>query len=236
MNGEKVRRVLWTGGLDSTFRVCWSLLVDRVDVQPIYVIDPERRSTQRELETMSKMRGLLETRVTAKLLPTVIYNRADFPVPSHIQRAFEKIRRKVHIGSQYQWLAAVAEALGWKDVEMCLHLEAAGTAPWKDLVFAEWPSPELRDSEEAQLFRYWSFPLLHLTKTEMLEEARRHGFEDILRMRWFCHRPVGSLACGRCAPCRQARQEQATLGVKFAPAPILWLHRTLERSGLLTSS
>ena len=32
--------IFWTGGYDSTFRLCQLLIVERVMVQPVYISDP----------------------------------------------------------------------------------------------------------------------------------------------------------------------------------------------------
>ena len=49
---KKIVNLLWTGGWDSTFRLCQLILVKRKNVQPYYIIDNKRKSLQKELITM----------------------------------------------------------------------------------------------------------------------------------------------------------------------------------------
>ena len=52
MNNEnKVCKILWTGGWDSTYRIV-ELFREQIQIQPIYCCDPSRGSMQREIETM----------------------------------------------------------------------------------------------------------------------------------------------------------------------------------------
>ena len=39
-----IKKVLWTGGWDSTFRVLYLVLVEKCQVQTYYIIDPFRWS------------------------------------------------------------------------------------------------------------------------------------------------------------------------------------------------
>lgn len=220
------RRVLWTGGLDSTYRVCHLLLVEKVDVQPIYVIDTARRSTVRELRAMVKIRKLLEKRSSeGQLLPTKILLRDEYQVLSSHKRMFDSIRQRAHIGGQYLWLAGIAEAEAWQGVDLSLEKLPDGPREMEKIIFRRPHEPELSGEEEAQLFRYWNFPVIHLTKEQMLAEARSHGFEDVLRLRWFCHSPIHKKACGVCRPCQIARNDGITESAEFVPAPLRWFVR-----------
>lgn len=53
------------------------------------------------------------------------------------------------------------------------------------------------------------FPLVERTKADLWEDARRRGFDDLLAMTWSCEGPgdrgvLGLMAepCGECTPCR----------------------------------
>ena len=48
------RKILWTGGWDSTFRVI-ELSRKNVVIQPIYVLDSGRKSTDYELKAIDKI-------------------------------------------------------------------------------------------------------------------------------------------------------------------------------------
>ena len=45
-----------------------------------------------------------------------------------------------------------------------------------------------------------------ITEQEMLANIRAWGYEDIMAMIWFCHRPIHGKPCGMCHPCQQKMQ------------------------------
>lgn len=205
-------QLLWTGGWDSSFRLMQLLLVEQRPVQPIYVVNLTRRSLRQELQTMTAMRRELSSRTADPwlMLPTQLVLLGEFPVRSDLTALEGRIREQAWIGSQYSMLARVGEALGWQDVELCMEAFEGGASDLQRLLFR--PEGGLSDAPAAALFRCWSFPVLHLTKAQMGEVAREHGFYDLLLRRWFCHDPVVGRPCGRCRPCQLANRE----GVEFA--------------------
>jgi hypothetical protein len=205
-------RVLWTGGWDSSFRLLQALLIERRPVQPIYLVNPDRDSTLHEIRAMEAIRSGVTARLDDPdmLAPTEVHVRTHFSISRELVTAHDLIAGRIHIGSQYLWLAAAAEALDWYGVELSLERWEEGLSPLQRVVFDE--RGELNGSPESQLFRYWSFPVLHLTKNEMAGIAREHGFLDLLSSRWFCHIPFRGKPCGLCRPCRLAHRE----GVRFA--------------------
>src|SRR5690606_27941094 len=52
-----------------------------------------------------------------------------------------------------------------------------------------------------ELFKYFRFPLFDKTKRQMRAEAAAAGFDELMALTWFCHRPVRGEPCGRCNPC-----------------------------------
>lgn len=221
-------QLLWTGGWDSSFRLMQLLLVEGRAVQPIYILDTGRASTLHEVRAMNQIRAALLPRLpdASLLAPTRVLVAAEFPPTLEMQRAREEILESAWIGEQYVWLAGVAETLGWQGVELCLlDLDTAGppgTSGWKSVVF-KGPG-ELREGAAPQLFKYWSFPIMHLTKPRMRELAREQGFLDVLARRWFCQDPLAGRACGRCRPCMYSNTD----GIEFAPRPVV-LGRALLR-------
>lgn len=193
-------RLLWTGGWDSTFRLLHLLLVQGRAVQPIYVVNPERASAMLEVRTMEVIRAGVLDRVADRslLAPTQVHLWADHPPTDQLREAYDAIAAHEHIGIQYLHLAAVAEALGWEDVEM-------------GVISADrWGARS--GGPGSTLFRRFAFPVLDLPKEAMGRIAREHGFYDLLVQRWFCQTPLWGLACGVCRPCRMANRD----GVRFA--------------------
>ncbi len=219
-------RLLWTGGWDSSFRLMQLLLVEGRPVQPVYVIHPERTSTLLEVRTMETMRAAITARMPdpSLLAPTEVRVWTHYP-PSAEQRAlFEAIAARAPVGKQYLHLAAVADALGWEGAELCMQAHDDGPTPLHEVVFVD-DRGTLNGSPESALFRYWSFPVLHVTKPEMAEVAREHGFLDVLLQRWFCQSPLLGRACGVCRPCQVANPD----GVRFAPRPAVVARQAYRR-------
>jgi len=68
--------------------------------------------------------------------------------------------------------------------------------------------PKFKGMNEYVLFRYFSFPIIRITKMQILAMAKEQGWEEIMYMTWFCHRPTYSMKpCGKCEPCLQTIQE-----------------------------
>lgn len=210
--------VLWTGGWDSTFRLLQLLLVEKRSVQPIYVLDPVRYSMNRELDTITTISGVARERLDpgVTLYPTKILLKSDFPEVQELKERYISMRNRFHVAKQYYWLALIAENQQWTSVELCMERFPAPS----DLQYAifndiEGENPTLNDSWEAELFKYWYFPLITTRKTEMKTFAEKHGFIDILQKRWFCLRPVRGKCCGICRPCKMAIEAKATDNVEF---------------------
>lgn len=107
--------LLWTGGLDSTFRL-WELSRHEVDVQPYYIIDPTRGSIPQEKRAMEKVLGLLRNNSATK----ANINDVEFIEFSSIQPD-EKITKSWkffndwnQLGTQYDYLARFAKQKGIK--------------------------------------------------------------------------------------------------------------------------
>ena len=219
----RVHEVLWTGGWDSTFRVVDLVLTHGAVVQPLYVLNPDRRSAIDEVRAMRRIRGRLAPRLAdpGALRPLRIYAKDDYPVPKHVATRYAALRRRARTGSQYLWLAAVAEHHGWSGVELSITREDPPGGLHR-AVFARPGTADatLREDDHARLFAPWAFPLLAHTKAELGGLARDRGFEDLLLLRHFCFDPVLGRACGRCHPCRTARREGTTEGVRFASPPL----------------
>lgn len=53
-------RILWTGGWDSTFRVLDLVLNKKKNIQPYYILDERRASTEIEIATMEKIKEMMK--------------------------------------------------------------------------------------------------------------------------------------------------------------------------------
>ncbi|MCZ2836024.1 hypothetical protein [Modestobacter sp. VKM Ac-2985] len=201
LHDEDRVKLLWTGGWDSTFRLLQLTLIEKRPAQPIYVIDVGRNSLRNEMLAMQAIRKALLPRLEdpSLLAPTLVVFGDEHPPPPHVVELGDLIRSQVKMGAQYTFLAGVAEGLGLRDVEMSVETPDMTAGYWVELVFSE--PPQLRDTPEAALFKYWRFPITHLTKADMADIAREHGFLDLLELHWSCFDPLGGRPCGVCRPC-----------------------------------
>lgn len=213
--------LLWTGGWDSTFQLMRLLLDYRRTVRPYYLVDDTRASTSIEMETMDALRERLALEypeASARLLPTHYMRVAELSPDPEIEAAFGRIVRRTFMGDQYAWLARFCRQHGVDDVELSVerteHGAHAVLAPFLEEVDSGrgYPtfvfSPSLRDTDEYQVFRQFSFPLFDTTKLEMAEVVRARGWSGPMGMTWFCHRPrADRKPCGCCNPCLYAIEQ-----------------------------
>ncbi|MGH2993062.1 MAG: 7-cyano-7-deazaguanine synthase [Solirubrobacterales bacterium] len=207
--------LLWTGGWDSTFRLIDLLLARKRRVQPHYILDASRRSTDHELRAMTELRDLLERRDAAvrhRLRPTHFRDLREIRPDVRIHRAFERLRGRRFVGLQYEYLARFAHEQGLEDLEVAIHWEADGpdlrsiqhcvTATVTDAGRSFRLDTTAAGAAERAVFGRFSFPLYELTKLDMQRIAEERGVADLMELTWFCHRPRrdGS-PCGSCIPC-----------------------------------
>lgn len=205
---------LWTGGWDSTYRVLQRALLDETSVRPCYVVDRDRRSTGKEVDTMN---GLLKTlkshhpEVFARIEPPRYIALQAIPPHAEIQDAWRHLCDAYDIGTQYGWFARLAEAADWTGVELAVY----GGGRLRPM-FGDHIQPHVRpdgrttwtlgpDAPEPQrlLFGRFAFPFWELSKREALEQAGREGLTEILDDNtWFCFNPQDGKPCGTCRPCR----------------------------------
>lgn len=204
------RLVFWTGGWDSTFRVLDLVLIHGISVEPWYVVDDGRKSTEHELKAMEEIRRLASGRsAEGFLLPTRYLRARDVEPDIDLRRKFRKLKNERDVGDQYLWLAEVAKQWEVCGIEVCVqHNEdfafLLGGRPVKDKIYSvNGFQPEIKEELPESLFNYFSMPTLAVSKAWMHEYAKRHGFADVLDKTWFCHSPTRrGEPCGFCAPCK----------------------------------
>ena len=208
---SKTAKVLWTSGWDSTFRVI-DLYKKGATIQPIYVFDDNRASSQKELETITLLTTLIEGRYKnsgGKLLDLKVIKRKDIPKNAILKLAYKVLKSKHHIGRQYYWLALLATK--YKALELSINnndlfnffLIGKTITIEEDVLGKNWKiNPKKTDFFTRQIFENMKFPLIHLTKVEMKEIAEKEEFIDIMNQTWFCHDST-TKPCGKCNPCKQ---------------------------------
>lgn len=214
-----MKNVLWTGGWDSTFRILELTILKKETIQPHYIMDPGRLSTPFELKAMEQIKELMIstfpfTRESIK--PTIIIRKDDIPPNERITKDYHALVSISDLGSQYEWLGRYADANGLNDLELCIHADDKASnfinssvlkvEEANDSYFML--SPADRKYPELAIFQYYHFPILNMSKLEMGEAAKIHGFDHIMELTWFCHNPQkDGTPCGTCNPCVYTRNE-----------------------------
>jgi len=215
---EEDVHLLWTGGWDSTFQLLRLLLEYRRPVIPYYVVDGARASSDIELRTMDAIRASIARRdpAAARLLrPTRAFELAGIAPDADLAATFARVARAHFIGPQYEWLARFCRQHGLQDLELCVHRDDRAHGVVAPVATACTPRgyPTWRidartaDPDAQALFGSFSFPLLAMTKLDMADEARARGWQDLMAMTWFCHRPRDGQPCGCCNPCLYTIEE-----------------------------
>ena len=223
--------LLWTGGLDSTFRLV-ELAHESVEIQPYYVVDSARKSLRKEQQAMQKILQLLKKKTFTKaVLHDVCYISEQSIKPDYeISNAYRFFFQFNKLGSQYDFLSKfadqnnlilevglensdrskAAEALkkyGDLKLESYLNKDGAKDLFSWDVIYCT--DPKTGHPLALKLFGNLRFPA-HLFNIEKVEEAdllKNWGCKDILKTTWFCHKPVLGFPCGQCNPCKDALNE-----------------------------
>ena len=170
--------VFWTGGYDSTFRIC-QLSRENVTIDPYYLSD-NRAAEKMELQAIDNIREkLLDDPATKAAINPLIYVPADARhKDSRVARAFHRLVTSDFMGSQYEWLGAFA--LEHPGIEMSVHkddkaialiLKYGALAPENTPYGTCYAVDRDRSSEDiVVLFGSQRFPLADYTKLRMKRE------------------------------------------------------------------
>lgn len=205
---------LWTGGWDSTYRVLQRALLDKTAVHPCYVVDRDRRSTGKEVDTMSGLFRTLKSHhpdAFARIEPPRYVALQAIPPHAEITEAWRHLRDVYDIGSQYDWLARLAEAGDWTGVELAVYGGGRLRPMFGDDIQpvvrpdgrTTWALGPGAPEPQRLLFGRFAFPFWETSKREAVEQADREGLTEILDANtWFCFNPINDKPCGTCRPCQ----------------------------------
>lgn len=227
--------LLWTGGWDSTFRLLTLLLREQREVQPYYILDrlDFRPAVPAEREAMRLIRQALLKRwpdAAVRLADTLECQLADIDADTETQRYYERCLAIGFIGGQYEWLARYCRQHGIDGMELSIHRDDKARELLAELIGPDRYQLDARFAGDCryELFKSFRVPLFDLSKRQMQSEARDGGFEAIMKLTWFCHRPRRGQPCGTCNPCIYTIEEG--LGERVPPSGRLRYHlRILPR-------
>ncbi|MBQ0040959.1 MAG: hypothetical protein KBS56_02930 [Clostridiales bacterium] len=197
---KTTHHVLWTGGWDSTYRIV-ELAREGAAIEPVYVINPGRRSYEIELGRVREIIAMLEEpgRFGCELLPLRIINMEDIPANKKMTEAFNQVKEdarsalNAELGPQYEWLGRLSCVV--PDLELCIEAAEPGRLVSRDMIE--------RGSDAAKiLWGNFILPIYNKTEQDMLADIRAWGCEDIMQKIWFCNHPLtNGEPCGLCHPC-----------------------------------
>lgn len=213
--------LLWTGGWDSTFRLCQLSFKD-VEIQPVYccVTDAhDRTNSEKEIEAQKKILPLIlqKPQTKAVIHTPVRLTQNDLPQDEELDAAYQNWYACGKIPGQLRFLAKLP--LLYPDLEYCiegptLKRRKAGykigkthqfllehgfrikfNADGSTILNTDHADPELR-----LLFGRFTYPILGITETDMLPIIKQWGYEDIFSQTWTCDFGNDE-PCGVCHNC-----------------------------------
>lgn len=210
--------LLWSGGWDGTFRLL-QLATNDIIIQPIYIIDPKRVSTELEIRSMNKILEMMRGRFLGEILDIqfiekewILENCAD----EGISKSFKHVREKFNIGIQYEWFALLAKYMGIEMESAVVHqyhgkveeaIENEGMLVPIENDFLEGRMKVLPKNDittVSTVFENLILPVITLSKKDEERISIENGWLDIMKLTWFCHTPINGESCGLCGPCDDA--------------------------------
>ena len=179
--------LLWTGGWDSTFRLLQLLFIEEKAVKPHYIVKYQE-CTGKEIDTIHNIIRLISRQYPEKkelLLPIHYISVGEIKENKRITDEYKEIIKTKKLNRQYENFARYCEQLGLSSMELGI---------LSNETFEEFIS-------DTVIFKYFEFPLLGYTKKEMAAIAEKNGWNELMKMTWFCRRPVNGHPCGLCGPC-----------------------------------
>ena len=225
-NEKDVHYLFWTGGYDSTFRLCQLLLVEDKPVRPIYLMcgnvdDSDdwltmvsRKNVSTEITTMKDIRTELlrnNTHLANKFLPTfyVVSIKKNLETTAKFKRLHKYLKYFSRDINQYERMARFSKEFKFP-IEV--GLENCGTGldeATKGKRVGQGSSCQLMNNlplkyQDLEIFRDFRFPICHLTKEEMKTISLNNNFYYLLVMTFSCwyHDKDGN-ACGKCQMCKK---------------------------------
>lgn len=209
---QEVVFVFWTGGWDSTYRIV-ELSMKEVIISPVYVIDQDRPSSYLEMETMDRISSVLRKCENTKAIILPVKKIEKEHIKDHIEitKAYKTISSHIKLGNQYDWLARLA--MDYPEIEVSIEkpngeyggcsaaIERFGELKREKDTFKIQKNKSSK--ELCLLFENMSFPIINITEREMVNNIKKWGYENVMKLIWFCHAPIKRETCGFCRPCEQ---------------------------------
>lgn len=222
-----IKYVFWTGGYDSTFRIC-QLLSRKQKVQPIYIynIDGEdifgNHITRKNIDFEIKSMNLIRKKLTEKynLSNDIFYDTiyvSSVKRDENIKNASRNIYfMKFGIFSpilnhmngyysrpynQYEKLAQYTKNFDYP-IDLCIEKTDSGFCKLtENITIGQLDNRMIIPNNNFQIYQKFRLPIMHLSKNDMKDIAIKDGYLDILKLSWSCWYPINDKMCGKCDMC-----------------------------------
>lgn len=213
---SNVVHLFWTGGWDSTFRLLQLLFIENKTVQPHYIIDENRRSCWKEIESkISIQYELLQAypRLNRKLRPTIYTSITEVQTDQSLTDSARRIKMKLKIDPQYDWLSRYCRQYDIQKMDLCI-IRFGGKYRDDPLIenLKQAKNETFSKNDEllndiSYLFSCFHLPFLDKTKNQLLKEAKKQDWMEFMNKTWFCYYPLfhplkGYVPCSACVTCR----------------------------------
>jgi hypothetical protein len=212
----------WSGGFDSTFRLCQALFDEQKIVYPIYIncnIDNCKSCKYRRKNKNQEINAIYNIIVyIKKKYPDYAKNLQPIKYVPYIQNneniTNQFLNMKLHNYNrkfnQYEAMCRYAYSQK-KFIELgTVGIIGEGV---NDLPMDRWGT-YLRNnltirnnnygvSKKNNPLYYLNFPIVYLSKLKMLKIAKKNGYDRILKLTWSCWFPKNNLPCKRCNMCKE---------------------------------
>ena len=216
---NKIYYVFWTGGYDSTYRICELLIAHKRKVQPIYLsynLDSKydtdfwvRNNRLQEKKSMKKIKEQIFQKFphTKKLLHETISIAKNFKDKDYVEKVHQlnlwPYKRKIH---QYVHLGKISFQLK--------RYVDTGVLGIHNTPFINFITKYLRNDDVNKVLNvskthplhYLKFPLFGKSKKKLCDFAKKYKFNDILQLTWSCWFPKKGKHCGRCPMCLERHE------------------------------
>ena len=226
---NNIKYVCWTGGFDSTFVVC-NYIRKGYTVQPIYLdfknvddsynpfIQTRRQNSNIEIKKMEEIRSIIINRynahsklLTLKIITKQKHNRNILELMSHIHNKYNLFTRETN---QYERIIEVAHYYRIPLEIGAINIQGGEFNKLKKrgLIKKTDRNYEIINNLPNKykllgILKTLRFPIVDLSKRDILAIARRNKFDDILKFTWSCWFPVYKnkkhYPCGKCNMCRE---------------------------------
>ena len=196
--------------------------MEGIVIQPVYIFGESktevrdvRGSEKHEIAAIKRIREALINRpeTKAEILEVKMVDKAKIPENKEITEAWKRVHAFAHVGTQYEWISRYAynkpmleigiekgdPECSYANCALRKHGKLASTGDIHNYKV----DPYKSNADVVTIFGNLRFPIIEISEVEMNGLIKAWGYEDIMKMIWFCHTPIRNKPCGLCRPCNE---------------------------------